>query len=293
LPNRTRSWTTRISIILPCVLLSLLLGATAAAQEQTSDNVFQNQAVFNVPDAPDAPYHVHQSILLFEPGAEAPLHQHGGPGYITILEGQLTLYEDGEENVYRAGDSLVETPDKLYKGGNFTDADTVLIVTYLVPEGEEVTTVVDDPDAPEPPEIAPVPIAEAMYEFTDPPDSFDLVHSTTFYEAGTGTGPGTAQGDTLLTAVSGDMELTVNGESSTVPHGDVVLIERDQEYSLHNTTDDYTVTMSVELAPDVHSIAPAAGSTVDRTLVIWLIVMTGLTLLVVGGVLRLSSLRMR
>jgi hypothetical protein len=89
------------------------------------------------------------------------------------------------------------------------------------------------------------------------------------------------------------MELTVNGESSTVPHGDVVLIERDQEYSLHNTTDGYTVTMSVELAPDVHSIAPAAGSTVDRTLVIWLIVMPGLTLLVVGGVLRLSSLRMR
>jgi quercetin dioxygenase-like cupin family protein len=235
----------------------------------------------------------HQSMLLFTPGAVAPLHQHGGPGYINILDGEVTLYEDGEPTIYRAGDSLVETSDKAYKGVNHTDEDMVLMVTYLVPEGEEVTTYIDDPDQPEPPEADPILMASAMQEFTDPPESFDLVHSTAAIgpEA-----PGevvTAAGETLLTVVGGDLEVIINDESTVLTVNDSIMIERDQEYIVQNGGDTSVLFMMTELVPDVHSLAPAAGATVDRTFAIWLFVMTASALLVVGAVLRLSAIRFR
>jgi quercetin dioxygenase-like cupin family protein len=291
--GRPWGWIARISFVLPVLLLSLLFSSTVAAQDGSELDVFRHRAVFHVPDPPDAPYHAHQSILVFAPGAEAPLRYHGGPGYITILEGELTLYEDEVENVYRAGDSVVETMDKLYKGGNYTDADTVLMVTYLVPHGEEITSVVDDPEAPEPPMFGPESLAETMYEFTDPPASFDLVHSTMVYEPRVPTEPIIAQGDTLLTIVGGELEISVAGETVKVSQSDALKIQRNQEYIVQNRSDSLAITMSTELVPDVHSLAPAAGATIDRTFAMWLFVMTASALFVVGSVLRLTGMRFR
>lgn len=290
---RSGSWATRISVILSMLLLGLLSGAIAAAQEVPDLAEFEHRAVFNVSNPPDAPYEAHQSILLFVPGAEAPLHSHGGPGYISILEGELTLYEDGVENVYSAGDSLVETPDKVYKGGNYTDEDMVLMVTYLVPEGEDVTTMVDDPDAPEPPEIGPEPLASTIHAFDDSPASFDLIHSTIVYQPGVPTEPLNARGDTLLTTIGSDLDVSINGSSTTVAAGDAILIEGNQGYTVQNTGERTAITMSTELMPDFHSVAPAAGATVDRTFAMWLVVMTASALFVMGAILRLTSIRAR
>jgi hypothetical protein len=87
--------------------------------------------------------------------------------------------------------------------------------------------------------------------------------------------------------------VTINGESTSLTVNDSIMIERDQEYIVENAGDTSVLFMMTELVPDVHSVAPAAGATVDRTFAIWLVVMTAAALFVVGGVLRLSSIRFR
>jgi quercetin dioxygenase-like cupin family protein len=284
----------RVAVVIAMAIVGVLFAVPAVAQDESDFYILQLRATFSVPEPPEAPYHAHQSMLHFPPGAEAPLHYHGGPGFITILQGELTLFEDGVENIYQAGDSLIETTDKLYKGGNYTDDDTVLMVTYLVPDGEEVTTIVDDPESPEPPEIVAVPLAETMQMFHDPPGSFDLIHTTASIAPGNGSDTETASGDVLLTVVTGNLDVSIDDETRTISAGNSTMIAADQDYELVNTGDIASLIMSTELAPgEVYSVAPATGSNVDRTFVVWLVVLTASTLLVVGGVLRLTEVRTR
>jgi quercetin dioxygenase-like cupin family protein len=286
--------TSRILFVLTIALVSAMISMPAMAQEEASGlDILEIEEEFDAVEAPDPPFHAHQSMLHFPPGAEAPLHHHGGPGYITILQGELTLYEDGEENVYEAGDSLVETTDALYKGGNYTESDTVLMVTYLIPEGEEMTTLVDDPDAPASPEIVSETVAEAAHEFTEPTGSFDLIHRTERHDAGSVTDPENSDGVKILTVVQGELELSLEDNSQTVTQGDYALIRTDQEYSLENTGEAETLTMTTKLSPNVYGVVPDTGSAVDRTFAMWLIVLTASTLLVVGAVLRLTIVRIR
>ena len=288
-----RSWKSRFSAIIACALLVMMVGAPVAAENHGAMDHLQIRATFTVSDPPEAPYHAHQSMLHFPPGAVAPLHYHGGPGYITILKGSVTLYEDGEPTIYHAGDSLVETTDSEYRGINHTDEDMRLMVTYLVPHGEDVTTMVDDPDHPDAPEIVAEVMAETVRDFSDPPASFELVHATVSHPAGITEEPATTSGNRLMTVVDGEIDLSIEGEPQTMAAGDSVLIEADTEYQVGNTSDARALTMSTILVPDVHSVAPATGATVDRTFALWILVMVASTLLVTGTMLRITAVRLR
>lgn len=290
---RIGHWKSRFAAILACALLAMIVSVPVAAENHGAMDHLQIRATFSVTDPPEAPYHAHQSMLRFAPGAIAPLHHHGGPGYITILEGSVTLYEDGEPTIYSAGDNLVETSDKLYRGINHTDEDMILMVTYLVPHGEEMTTMVDDPDHPEAPEITPDVIAEAMHDISDPPASFELVHTTMSHPAGITDEPATTSGNRLMTVIDGQIELSIEGESQTISTGEYILITAATEYQVGNTSDTRAFTMSTSIVPDVHSLTPATGSAVDRTFALWITVMIASTLLVMGSVLRLTAVRTR
>ena len=39
-------------------------------------------------------YDIVQLELEFAPGAQTPRHRHGGPGIVTVLQGQLTFRTD-------------------------------------------------------------------------------------------------------------------------------------------------------------------------------------------------------
>lgn len=290
MPKRFGALEARILIALSIVLIGAMMSTPALAQDSDGgDSLLEIEATFDTADAPDGPYHAHQSMLRFPPGAEAPLHHHGGPGYITILQGELTLFEDGQERIYSAGDSLIETTDRHYKGGNDTESDTVLMVTYLVPEGEDVTTVIDDPDAPEPPEIVAEPLAEVVHEFADPPASYDLIHRTSIYEADQGELTFTPSGNILMTVVDGALEIAGDTGSKRVGSGEYVLLDGGDEQTLTNPGDEPAVTMSTELDTSIYGVVPETGSAVDRTFAMWLIFMTASALLVVGAVLRLTA----
>lgn len=85
-------------------------------------------------------YGIVQQVLDFASGAQTAKHKHGGPGVITVLQGQVTLNVDGVEKTYRAGDSFTEMPGQTLQAFNHGSSNLVVAATYLLPDGAQLTT---------------------------------------------------------------------------------------------------------------------------------------------------------
>lgn len=81
-----------------------------------------------------------QLVLDFASGAQTAKHRHGGPGVLTVLQGTFTLDVDGVEKTYNAGDSFVEMPGQVLHGFNRGSTDLVVVASYMVPQGVQLTT---------------------------------------------------------------------------------------------------------------------------------------------------------
>lgn len=163
-----------------CLALAfLLVPGVVAAHAGVYDDV---EARFPVGDSVSVPFELHQLVLHFAPGAVAALHRHGGPGYITMLEGELTLIADGERHAYRAGDSFVEVPEGVYEGWNGTDEYASLIVTYIVPEGHDVTTYIQGQASAAPDGPAPETVIHSVFLVQDAPNPYQVIHYIEVYE---------------------------------------------------------------------------------------------------------------
>jgi len=84
-------------------------------------------------------YTLVQQVLDFAPGAQTPRVRVGGPGVITVLEGQLTLNSD-ITRTYKAGDSFAEMPGQTVQAINAGSAHLVLAETFALPDGAPLTT---------------------------------------------------------------------------------------------------------------------------------------------------------
>jgi quercetin dioxygenase-like cupin family protein len=85
-------------------------------------------------------YSLIQQVLDFAPGSQTPKHRHGGPGVITVIQGQVTLNSDGAEKTYNVGDSFTETPGQTLQAFNRGSTELIVVATYLLPDGAQLTT---------------------------------------------------------------------------------------------------------------------------------------------------------
>lgn len=85
-------------------------------------------------------YSLVQQVLEFSPGSETGKHRHGGPGVITVLQGQVSLNRDGVDTTYTKGDSFTEIPGQTLQAFNRGSSDLVLAATFLLPDGAQLTT---------------------------------------------------------------------------------------------------------------------------------------------------------
>ena len=105
-------------------------GPTTAASSTMEDQTLTEQ------------FDLIQLVLDFAPGTWTPMHTHGGRGIITVVEGEVTSrMEDGTETTYQAGDMWVEEPGDYAEVGNTGEAPARVFVSFLLPEGAELTTV--------------------------------------------------------------------------------------------------------------------------------------------------------
>lgn len=77
--------------------------------------------------------------ITLEPGAGTGEHCHAGQLVAVVEEGTFThyapTYPDGV-HVYSAGESIIEGAGYVHQGVNESDADVVLLVTYVIEDGE-------------------------------------------------------------------------------------------------------------------------------------------------------------
>jgi quercetin dioxygenase-like cupin family protein len=85
-------------------------------------------------------YTLVQQVLDFAPGSQTLKHRHGGPGVITVIQGQVTLSTDGVEKTYNLGDSFTETPGQTLQAFNRGSTELIVVATYLLPDGAQLTT---------------------------------------------------------------------------------------------------------------------------------------------------------
>lgn len=125
--------------ILFAILVALV--TLAGAQELPPGPSAVQSSTFEGITAPDN-FNLVQVVLEFAPGAWTPMHTHGGEAFVTVLEGEMVVRgQSGAETTYAAGDTWVEHVGDFAEVGNMGDAPARIFVTFLLPEGAELTTV--------------------------------------------------------------------------------------------------------------------------------------------------------
>jgi quercetin dioxygenase-like cupin family protein len=129
--------------ILSVVLMAAvaLTVAVTRGQQLAPGPVPRAQSTFEPASVP-IPVELVQAVLDFPVGAVVPPHVHGGAAYITIIEGALMVEGPDGARTYQAGDTLMEQPGYVYAAATMGDTPASLVVTYLIPKGAPVTTVV-------------------------------------------------------------------------------------------------------------------------------------------------------
>ncbi len=57
-----------------------------------------------------------------------------------MIQGEVTLNADGVEKTYKMGESFTELPGQTLQAFNRGSTDLVVVATYLLPDGPQLTT---------------------------------------------------------------------------------------------------------------------------------------------------------
>ena len=250
-------WLAYLTLSLAIVLLPPsgpvdTLAAPALAQPSTSFETW-----FDVEQPPPAPFELVQMVVDFPGGARVGRHTHGGPGYVTMLEHDLTMsIGDAPVRVYGAGESFVEPFRVVAEGANLGAAQASVLVTYVLPVGAAVTTLVPaDPAAPAPALLAgqlppgAAPRFESRMRLEDAPAGYRLGQSLRTYEPGAWTISEMASASRLLTVVSGSALVLTGPGERTYHVGESWTELPGQAYLSGNTGADPTVVAVSVLGP--------------------------------------------
>ena len=83
---------------------------------------------------------ITSAIVTLEPGGRTALHQHPMPVFAYILEGKLTVREEGHEpRTYQEGDSFLETVGHWHQGFNEGDKPVRVLAVFLGEAGQPTT----------------------------------------------------------------------------------------------------------------------------------------------------------
>jgi quercetin dioxygenase-like cupin family protein len=85
------------------------------------------------------PYSLVQQVVDFAPGSQTSRQRVGGPGVITVLQGQVVVNTDGVEQTFKAGESFTEIPGQTLQVFNQGSSDLVLAATFALPDGAQLT----------------------------------------------------------------------------------------------------------------------------------------------------------
>ncbi len=125
--------------ILGAAVLSAFAAASFATEMPTENKGLSPTPLQTQPLAQQIPamagYVMRSRIVSLEPGGSVQEHSHADrPGFLYVLEGELTEYRGETVRVMRPGDSLTEAFDTVHGVKNETDQPVVVVVVDLIKE---------------------------------------------------------------------------------------------------------------------------------------------------------------
>lgn len=111
----------------------------ASAAPVSAEELAAGEETAGVDVAVPGPAQVVFRRITLQPGAGTGEHCHAGQLIAVVEQGTFThyapIYPDGV-HVYEAGDAIVEGAEYVHQGVNEGTEDVVLLVTYVIEEGQ-------------------------------------------------------------------------------------------------------------------------------------------------------------
>jgi quercetin dioxygenase-like cupin family protein len=193
-----------------------------AAEQASSRPTTSFEAWFVVEQPPTVPFDAVQLVVDFPVGAKVARHLHGGPGYITMLDNEMTMWigADGGR-AYQSGESFVEPFKVVAEGANLSAMPSSLLVTYLIPAGSAVTTLESAPAGAPTGQLPPGAISrfESRLRFDSASGHYRVGQMLQTYAPGAWTMSEVAAAPRLLTVVSGEVTVLTGASEKTYKAG--------------------------------------------------------------------------
>jgi quercetin dioxygenase-like cupin family protein len=222
--SSVRRWLSLVAFTLAVVVLAAGVsphGVAVAVAQEAAGPTTSFEAWFEVEQPPTVPFEAVQLIVDFPVGSRVARHVHGGPGYITMLQSEMTMWIGAEAGrAYATGESFVEPYRLVAEGANLSPAPSSLLVTYLIPVGSAVTTL-DGASAPSgqlPP--GAVPRLESRMHFESAPARYKVGHMLKTYGPGVWSVSGEPAASRLMTVVSGEVTVLTGATQQTYTAGE-------------------------------------------------------------------------
>ncbi len=128
---------------------------------------------FTAVTPPASQFELIQVVSEFSPGAAVAFHSHGGPEFVTVIEGELTFRESGKAGVVvKAGETMTQLPSQVMDVSNTGSVRARTAVAFLLPAGAALTTLQPGIVAPS---LGPKVLGRSSSQVTAPAASFDVV----------------------------------------------------------------------------------------------------------------------
>lgn len=196
--------------------------SAAAVAQQVVGPTTSFETSFEVEQPPTVPFEAVQLVVDFPVGSRVARHVHSGPGYITMLNGEMTMWIGATPaTAYAAGASFVEPFRVVTEGANLGPAPASLLVTYLIPVGSAVTTL-EGASALPASQLPPGAVSrfESRMRFeTAPPGCYKVVQVLQTFEPGAWSVSEAPKANRLKTVVSGEVTMLTGATQRTYTAG--------------------------------------------------------------------------
>jgi LPXTG-motif cell wall-anchored protein len=237
-----------------------LAGGSAFGQSLPPGPTARFQSTFDVAP-PASAFEIVQLVLDYAPGAWTLPHHHGGNGYFTVLDGEVTLRAGGAEQTFESGGTFVERAGELQETGNSGPSEARLLGTFLLPKGAPLTTPHEarDPRPPEPTTVSLNRIDAATV------GAADLIESVLNFGPGAWTPSHVHGGQTLNTVLAGEITLREGGEERELGPGQAWSDRAGQVHAAGNDTAGSASLAAVFLVPKGQTLTTVQPASLPRT----------------------------
>jgi quercetin dioxygenase-like cupin family protein len=125
------------------------------------------RATLDVQSRP-TPLEVAHFVVEFPVSSWTAWHTHGGPGFVLVTDGEVTLDRGAAQERFRREQTWQDSADMVHRAGNVTAAPAAVFASFLLPKGATLTTAQPGQTGVSPGAAAPAPAAPAAPARTAP-----------------------------------------------------------------------------------------------------------------------------